>query len=217
MKDFSHIDTWVFDLDGTLYDAVPHVFPTHETAISDYVEKLLGVPRVQAQAVRDGYYKKYGTTLRGLMTEHNIDPHHFMEATHRIDISPVPQCGVTRAKLPLLPGRKIIFTNAPRFWADRMLTQIGLDRHFGEIFSIEDAAFVPKPNPATYSAFLARFGVDPGKACMFEDLAVNLKPARDLGMTTVWIHRDNSEDHGHVQHKARTLADWFTQLEKPHA
>jgi len=212
---FARTDSWVFDLDNTLYDAESHVFVEVGKRMTDFVENHLKVPPAEAARLRQHYYKTYGTTLRGLMTEHGVDPHYFLEHVHDIDISVVPRCDITLAGLPQLNGTRFIFTNAPRRFAEAMTAQLGIRHLFEDIFAIEDAAYWPKPNIDTYHVFLKKHGVDPTKACMFEDMEVNLRPAHELGMSTVWFHGKNvlPEDlnHPHTHHKAEKLADWLQQ------
>ncbi len=209
----SRTDAWVFDLDNTLYDAETHVFVEVGNRMTDFVQNHLAVPREEAGRLRKHYYKTYGTTLRGLMSEHKVDPHKFLEHVHDIDISVVPPCKVTQDYLAYLPGRRFVFTNAPKAFAEAMTQHLGIRHHFEDIFAIEDAAYWPKPKIDTYHVFLKKHGVDPAKACMFEDLEINLRPAHELGMSTVWFHGKNiaPEDmnHPHVHQKAEKLPDWF--------
>jgi putative hydrolase of the HAD superfamily len=209
MDKFRHIDTWIFDLDNTLYDAETQVFTRVADRMTAFVTDLLKVSTEEANILRKDYWKNHGTTLRGLMMEHKVDPLLFLEHTHDFDISDVPQCAIVREYLTHLPGRKIVFTNAPREFATRMTKHLGIDHHFETMFTIEDANYLPKPHLDTYHAFIKKFGIDPKRACMFEDMEVNLKPAADLGMTTVWFHGKNPAEHPHVHHKHEKLADWL--------
>lgn len=209
--DFAHVDAWIFDMDNTLYDANPHVFVVMKKLMQDYMTRHLGIAPADAMDLRDGLWHRHGSTLRGLMNEYDIDPHHFLRATHDIDLAPVPRCDTVRDRLSRLPGRKIVYTNSTRPFAEKMLAHLGLDAHFDGLFAIEDADFQPKPLAAPYSVFLEKYGVDPLRACMFEDSAPNLRTARDLGVTTVWICGGGEEIAAlaHVQHRAETLKDWL--------
>lgn len=210
MGRFSHIDTWVFDLDNTLYDAETHVFVEISARMSRFVARYLGIPESEANQIRKDFFLKYGTTLRGLMTEHGLQPDAFLKEVHDIDLSRVPSCAITREYLSHLPGRKIIFTNAPRYFAETMIAHLGISGHFEGIFAIEDAEYWPKPSLDTYHSFLKKHRVAAKAACMFEDMEINLKPAYDLGMTTVWFHGLNEvPHHPHVHHKAKKLSDWL--------
>ena len=219
MDKFKDIDTWVFDLDNTLYDANTGVFDRIIERMTMFVSELLKISPAEASALRKVYWDKYGTTLYGLMQEHHVDPDAFLRYAHDVDISDVPQCAVTKECLNYLPGRKIVFTNSSRDFATRMTRHLGIDHHFDHIFTIEDAAFLPKPKADPYQLLLRKFNVDPKRAVMFEDMAINLKTAAELGMTTVWIHGQNSDpaEHGqpHLHHKTGTLADWLERTVPP--
>lgn len=219
MHRFGHIDTWVFDLDNTLYDAEAYVFPEQGKRMAAFVSDLLGIPAEEARVVQKAFYKKYGTTLRGLMTEHNVEPDAYLDYVHDIDLSPVPDCPITRDNLQHLPGRRIIFTNAPRHFAQRMVKQLGIEPYFESIFAIEDALYWPKPHRPSYELFLKTYGIDPTKACMFEDMNVNLKTAHDLGMTTVWLHYDRHDPNegidDHIHHYDNKLSEWLQKTLPP--
>lgn len=218
---FSHIDSWVFDLDNTLYDAESHVFVEMGSRMTDYVAAHLNIPREEADLKRKHFFRTYGTTLRGMMTEHGIEPDHFLRQVHDFDVSIVPQCAVTKEYLAHLPGRRFVFTNAPRQFAEAMTAQLGIRHYFDGVFAIEDAAYWPKPHLDTYHVFLKKHGIDPKRACMFEDMEINLKPAHDLGMTTVWFHGKNVSpaelNHPHTHYKSEKLSDWLVKhVEKKH-
>lgn len=214
-KDLAHIDSWVFDLDNTLYDAESHVFVEVGARMTDFVASHLGIPREEADKKRKHFFLTYGTTLRGMMTEHGIEPDYFLKHVHDIDITRTPVCNITQEYLSHLPGKKFVFTNAPRAFAEAMTAQLGIAHHFDGLFAIEDAAYWPKPNPDTYHVFMKKHGVTPSTACMFEDMEVNLRPAHDLGMTTVWFHgkavKPEDLNHKHTHHKAEKLSDWLVQ------
>lgn len=214
MRRFSHVDTWIFDLDNTLYNAECGIFLRVGERMTDYIAQRLSLPRDEANDLRHHYWKKYGTSMRGLMVEHKIDPDAFLDHVHDVNISDVPQCQITMEHLARLPGRKFVFTSAPRRFAADMTRHLGVHHHFESIFAIEDAGYLPKPHIETYHAALKKFEVQPVNACMFEDMAVNLKPAADLGMTTVWLHGKHQapDDHAHVHHKFEKLSDWFLDI-----
>lgn len=206
------VRTWVFDLDDTLYDARPHVWPVMTRLMNGFIVENLGLTLEEAERQREYFRNTYGTTLRGLMMKHSIPAEAFVEYAHDFDITPViPTPGVAEG-LARLSGRKVVFTNSTRVWATRMIRHLGIDGHFDAIFAVEDGAYLSKPNPATYDMFIEKCGVDPKTACMIEDSPQNLKPAHDLGMRTVWLHRGDDADHLHVQHKAGTLPEWLTTI-----
>jgi len=187
LRAFRGVEAWVFDLDNTLYPAETDLFTQINAQISSYVAKLLGVDRDEATRQQKAYYKQYGTTLRGLMSEHDIDPDDFLAHAHDIDYSAVkPDAALGRA-IEALPGRKFIFTNGDRPHAERTAEALGITEHFEDIFDIVAAGLLPKPNRETYQLFLERTGVAPARAAMFEDLTRNLSVPHGLGMRTVLV------------------------------
>ena len=185
-RGFGHVDTWVFDLDNTLY---PHhlLWQQVDDRIRGYVAEFLKVSKDEAFRVQKDYYKRYGTTMRGLMTEHGLDPDHYLDYVHQIDHSPLEPNPALGAAIEQLQGRKLILTNGTRKHADQVMQRLAIDRHFDGIFDIVAAELEPKPQPQTYQRFLAAHAVDPVRAAMFEDLARNLVVPHALGMTTVLV------------------------------
>ncbi|MHA1157624.1 MAG: pyrimidine 5'-nucleotidase [Alphaproteobacteria bacterium] len=181
------LDTWIFDLDNTLYPRHTNLFAQVDQRIRDYVARLLDLDGDAAHRLQKKYYRRYGTTLRGLMQEHGIPPDEFLEYVHDIDHSPVEPNPVMAAAIRQLPGRKFILTNGSRPHAEKVAARLGITDHFEDIFDIVWADLLPKPERATYDKFLAATGVDPATAIMFEDLARNLAVPRVLGMTTVLV------------------------------
>ena len=184
---FANVDTWVFDLDNTLYPRHLNLFDQVDQRIRDYVQRLLKTTQEEAQRVQKEYYRRYGTTLRGLMEEHEIKPDDFLEFVHDIDhsaLQPDPRLG---AEIESLPGRKFILTNGSRRHAENVAERLGITRHFEDIFDIVSAELLPKPNRATYDRFVAGSGIDPARAAMFEDLSRNLSVPKALGMATVLV------------------------------
>ncbi len=185
-RDFSTVETWVFDLDNTLY---PHhlLWQRIDDRIRAYVAEFLKVTADEAFRVQKDYYKRYGTTMRGLMTEHGLEPDHYLDFVHQIDHSPLepnPQLGDALEKLP---GRKLILTNGTKKHADAVMKRLEIDRHFEDVFGIIEAELEPKPKAVAYERFLKRHSVNPQKAAMFEDLSRNLEVPHALGMTTVLV------------------------------
>ncbi len=219
-RGFGHIDTWVFDLDNTLY---PHhlLWQQVNDRIRDYVAEFLKVTHDEAFRVQKDYYLRYGTTMRGLMTEHGLDPDDYLEYVHAIDHSPLTPNPALGAAIEKLPGRKLILTNGTTKHADAVLRQLQIDQHFEDVFGIIEAELEPKPSKITYDRFLAKHGVDPLKAAMFEDLARNLEAPHALGMTTVLVvpegqrevFREAWEMEGrgepHVDHVTDDLAEFL--------
>ena len=185
-RGFGAVDTWVFDLDNTLY---PHhlLWQQVDDRIRAYIENFLKVPQGEAHRIQKDYYKRYGTTMRGLMTEHGLEPDDYLDFVHQIDHSPLEPNPALGAALEKLPGRKLILTNGTRKHADAVMKKLAVHEHFEDVFDIIAAELEPKPSPKTYERFLAVHDVDPGKAAMFEDLARNLAAPHTLGMTTVLV------------------------------
>ncbi len=183
----SHIDTWVFDLDNTLYPADCDVWPKIDQRITLYLGYLFGLDGISSRALQKYYYERYGTTLRGLMEEHGIGPDDFLDFTHDIDRSSLLPDFALAAAITALPGRKLILTNGSREHALLTAGALGLEAMFEDIFDIADANFVPKPAAATYKRFFDRHAVDPARAVMFEDLAKNLIIPHEKGMATVLV------------------------------
>ncbi len=182
---FDGIDTWIFDLDNTLYPPSANLFKQMNEKMSDYVARLLDIPVDEATTLREGYYKEHGTTLRGLMIEHDIHPDDFLEHVHNIDHTWVkPDPDLAKA-ICALPGKRYIFTNGTEKHALAVAERLGITDHIDDIFDIVWADLDPKPNRAPYEKLLSETGLNPKSSAMFEDLARNLKVPHDLGMQTV--------------------------------
>jgi putative hydrolase of the HAD superfamily len=184
---FSHVETWVFDLDNTLYPHDLNLWQQIDDRIRDFVSNFLKVSKDDAFRIQKDYYQRYGTTMRGLMTEHNLKPDDFLEFVHKIDHSPLlpnPELGDA---IEHLPGRKLILTNGTRAHAEAVMRRLEIDKHFEDVFDIAAANLDPKPMPHVYDRFLKKHGVAPARAAMFEDLARNLEVPHTLGMTTVLV------------------------------
>jgi putative hydrolase of the HAD superfamily len=184
---FAGVRSWIFDLDNTLYPRHSNLFAQVDVRIRDYVQRLLSLEPDAAQVLQRDYYRRYGTTLRGLIVEHGIAPDDFLEYVHDIDHSPVAPDPVLARAITRLPGKRYILTNGSRPHAEKVMARLGLGADFEDIFDIVRADLIPKPHPDTYARFLAESGVVPGEAAMFEDLARNLEVPKALGMATVLI------------------------------
>jgi putative hydrolase of the HAD superfamily len=184
---FAGTTSWVFDLDNTLYPRHANLYAQVDTRIRDYVQRLLKLPADEAHRLQKDYYRRYGTTLRGLMVEHGISPDDFLEYVHDIDHSPIEPNPRLAAAIKALPGRKFILTNGSRAHADKVAERLGVTGQFEDIFDIVSAELLPKPNRETYDRFVKVTGADPARTVMFEDLARNLAVPHALGMTTVLV------------------------------
>jgi putative hydrolase of the HAD superfamily len=181
---------WLFDLDNTLHDANPHIFPAISRAMGEYVAQKVGLDETAAQALRDHYWLRYGATLTGLVRHHGVDPRHFLAATH--DFLPklarmVVHERALRHALKRLPGRKIVFSNAPRAYVEAVLAFIGIRPLVDGIWTIERLRFEPKPHTGAFRRLLHRERLDPRRCILVEDTAVNLRTAKQLGMKTVLV------------------------------
>lgn len=184
---FVHVDTWIFDLDNTLYPSHTNLFAEVDQRIGDYVADILSLERDAAHALQKDYYRRYGTTLRGLMIEHGINPDGFLEFVHDIDHSKVVPDPRLSAAIEALPGRRFIMTNGTVAHARAVAERLGVHHHFEDIFDIVAADLVPKPDPASYTRFWERHGIDPTRSAMFEDLSRNLEVPAANGMRTVLV------------------------------
>jgi putative hydrolase of the HAD superfamily len=186
-RGFGEVDTWVFDLDNTLYPHHVNLWQQVDVRIRDYIARFLDLTHDEAFRLQKDYYKRYGTTMRGMMVEHGMRPDDFLDYVHQIDHTPIqPNPALGRA-LERLPGRKLILTNGTRTHADAVMRRLGVHEQFEDVFDIVAGELEPKPLPQTYDRFLARHRVDPRKAALFEDLARNLEVPHALGMTTVLV------------------------------
>jgi putative hydrolase of the HAD superfamily len=184
---FAHVDTWVFDLDNTLYPADCDLWPKIDARITLFLAHLFGLDGMSARALQKYYYLRYGTTLRGLMVDHGVKSEEFLAFVHDIDRSSLlPNLSLAEA-IAALPGRKLILTNGSRHHAMLTTMALGLDAMFEDIFDIAAADFVPKPEAQTYERFFDKHAIDPAAACMFEDLAQNLLVPHARGMKTVLV------------------------------
>ena len=191
---FGHVETWVFDLDNTLYPHHLNLWQQVDERIRDYIARYLKVTAEEAFRLQKDYYKRYGTSMRGLMTEHGMEPDDFLDFVHQIDHSPLTPNAALGAAIEVLPGRKLILTNGTRRHADAVLARLELDRHFDDVFDIIAAELEPKPSPQTYDRFLKAHNVDAARTAMFEDLARNLVVPHALGMTTVLVVPEHTRE-----------------------
>jgi len=186
-RSFGHIDTWIFDLDNTLYPSSYRLYVEVEQRMARYIMDELKLDLEGAHALRRRYFQEHGTTLRGLMNEYGIEPRRFLDYVHEIDVSAVRPAPALGRALAALPGRKLVFTNGTQRHAERVLDRLELTHHFAAIHDIVAIDFQPKPNAAGYRALIETYAVEPRRAAMIEDMARNLPPAAALGITTIWL------------------------------
>ena len=222
---FGHIETWVFDLDNTLYPHHLNLWQQVDERIRDYIVGLLKITRDEAFRLQKDYYRRYGTTLRGLMEEHGLAPDDFLDIVHQIDRSPLQPNPALGAAIEKLAGRKYILTNGTRDHAEDVMRRLEIEKHFDDVFDIKAAELEPKPRPLAYERFLARHNVDPGRSAIFEDLARNLEVPHALGMTTVLVVPEGARivlreewelagrEAPHVDHVTDDLAGFLRAIE----
>ena len=193
-RDFAHIGTWVFDLDNTLYPHHVNLWQQVDKRIGEFISAFLKIPAEEARFIQKDYYRRYGTSMRGMMTEHGVHADDYLAYVHQIDHSPLEPNPAMGAAIARLPGRKLILTNGSTDHAEAVLTRLGIGEQFEAVFDIIAAEHKPKPAPQTYQKFLERHAVDPTRAAMFEDLARNLVVPYRLGMTTVLVVPDGTRE-----------------------
>ncbi len=215
-----HVRDWVFDLDNTLYPADCRLFDQIDKRMGEFISGLLDLDLPAARRIQKDYFHHYGTTLRGLMDNHGVDPDHFLTYVHEIDCSVVPESPALVAVLDRLAGRKLVFTNGPHSHAKTVLERLGVHGHFDGIFDVADAGYIPKPDPQCYRSLISTHGIDPKGAILFEDIARNLEPAADFGMTTVLVTSaadrdtppDLPQDADHIHHVTDDLVGWLERV-----
>lgn len=224
---FKHVDSWIFDLDNTLYSGDTAFFKQIDVKMTAFVSRFLDLPPIEARKVQKQYLFEYGTTLSGLMAVHNMDPQEFLDDVHDINLNTLDPDPRLRPAIDMLPGRKFIFTNGSQKHAKNVGDHLGIYDLFDGVFAIEDAGYVPKPQAAPYDKFISDFDIDPKTSMMAEDSARNLKVPYELGMKTLlitsqadWSHEpeharphtgENAPDFVHAH--TGDLSNWLHELE----
>lgn len=207
------IRNWIFDLDNTLYPASADLFARIDVKMTAYVADLLGTDLQEAHRIQKAYFLGHGTTLAGLMKEHKIDPHHYLDFVHDIEMDVLEENVPLAAAIAKLPGRKIVFTNGDAPYARRVLDRLGLGASFEAIHDIHAMALMPKPAPSAYAGLCAAFGIDPAQSLFADDMARNLAPAKAIGMTTVWVDNGSEQaadsDRSFIDHTTHDLTHWL--------
>ncbi len=213
--ELSHIDTWIFDLDNTLYPAKCDLFALIDARMTLYIQQMLNCDFETARKTQKGYFLHEGTTLTGLMKHHDVDPHHFLDFVHDIEMSRLTPDTALKSAIEGLPGRKLVFTNGNETYAQRVLDALHLGETFEAIHDIHAIDYVAKPDPQGYHTMCTRYAFEPGSAFFAEDMARNLRPAKAMGMTTLWIN--NGSEHGasdactsFIDHETHDLSHWLS-------
>ena len=217
MKTFQSIKYWIFDLDNTLYSGDTKVFEQVSSKMTKYISDKLNISLGEAKKIQTNYFHKYNTTLNGLIKNHKINANDFLDFVHDINIDFLKKDLKLNKELEKLDEKKIIFTNGSKKHALNVTQKIGIDHHFDDFFDIIDANFVPKPFIEPYKKIVEKHKIDP-KICAFvEDIARNLKPAYEMGMTTVWIENDEPwakkfSDRDFVNYKTNNLSEFLRKI-----
>ncbi|MCF8185375.1 MAG: pyrimidine 5'-nucleotidase [Sulfuritalea sp.] len=191
MAQNSNAKVWIFDLDDTLHNASAHIFPVMNRAMTQYIMESHTLDETAAHRLRQHYWRVYGATLKGLMRHHGSDPHHFLNETHKLIDLPDMVLEVKRLRhmLNSLAGRKLVFTNAPRNYALRVLDILGITDCFELVFSVESTKFHAKPSIRGFQLLLKTIKVKASDCVMLEDNLAALMTAKRLGMKTIWISK----------------------------
>ena len=213
---FASIDCWIFDLDNTLYPASANLFARIDARMTAYIVRRLGIPHDEAHRVQKGYFHAHGTTLAGLMAEHEVDPHEFLADVHDVEMDVLEADAPLVAAIARLPGRKLVFTNGDAPYASRVLDRLGLGASFEAIHDIHAMGLRPKPDPEAYAGLCAAFALDPATCVFVEDMARNLAPAKAIGMATVWVDNGSEQgpdaDRSFIDHRVHDLSAWLTEM-----
>ncbi|MFK7875038.1 MAG: pyrimidine 5'-nucleotidase [Paracoccaceae bacterium] len=209
--DFSTVSTWVFDLDNTLYPPHMRLFDQIEVRMIKYVMQALNVDAARADQLRAQYWRTHGTTLAGLMREHDVDPEPYLEDVHAIDfsvLSPDPQLA---NHIKALPGRCIVYTNGCAPYAENVLAARGLSGLFDAVYGVEHADYLPKPEAGAFQKVFSTDGLSPSTAAMFEDDPRNLRVPFDLGMRTIHV-AETVDPQTHIQHHTSDLTGFLGHI-----
>lgn len=212
-----HVRNWIFDLDNTLYPASADLFGLIDAKMTAYVQELLGLDWQAARTLQKDYFHAHGTTLSGLMADHGVDPHSFLSYVHDIEMDALVEDRRLIEAVARLPGRKLIFTNGDASYAGRVLARLGLSESFEAIHDIHACAYEPKPHPSAYQSMARAFDVAPQESLFVEDMARNLKPAKAIGMTTVWVNNGSeqareADDRAYVDYEVADLGAWLHEI-----
>jgi putative hydrolase of the HAD superfamily len=213
---FAHIRDWIFDLDNCLYPASAGLFALIDERMGAYIQRLMDVDLVEAKRIQKAHFHEHGTTLAGLMRDHDVDPHQFLDEVHDIPLDRIEANPKLAAGLARLQGRKFVFTNGDASYAQRVLQAIGINDRFQDLHDIHASSYRPKPDPHGYQLLCERFEIDPARALLADDMAVNLEPAKALGMTTVWV--DNGSERGadgrgdFIDYQIHSVGEWLEQI-----
>ena len=217
MKDLQSIKFWIFDLDNTLYSGKTKVFEQVDKKMTEYISKKLKVDKEDAKKIQKNYFHEYNTTLNGMIKNHKINAHEFLEFVHDINIDFLQKDMELAKEIERLDGIKIIFTNGSRKHALNVTKRLGVDQLFDDIFDIVDCNFIPKPLMEPYKKLVEKHKIDPKLCVLVEDIARNLKPAYEMGMKTVWIENNEPwaskfSDNNFVNYRTSNLPEFLRKI-----
>ncbi len=211
-----HVRNWIFDLDNTLYPASAMLFARIDARMTAYIAERFDLDNVAAHRLQKQYFLHHGTTLAGLMAEHHVDPHQFLDFVHDIEMDVLEENAPLAAAIGHLPGRKIIFTNADASYAGRVLDRLGLTASFEAIHDIHAMDLRPKPQASAYAGLCAAFDIAPQESLFVEDMARNLAPAKAIGMTTVWVdngsEQASGDDRSFIDFTTHDIRHWLEDI-----
>lgn len=211
------INSWIFDLDNTLYHPSLKIFEEIDSRMQKFISLRLGISLKKAWMLQKEYFRKYGATLKGLMKFHQIDPKQFLDYVQKIDLEKIKVNPELKSALAKLNGTKIVYTNSTKNYANRILKRLGLKKSFDGIFDIIDANYIPKPSDRSYKMLLKNFNLIPEESIIFEDLPQNLVPASKLGMKTVWVKNEETQNLRNnyalsINFTTKNLTKWIQKL-----
>jgi putative hydrolase of the HAD superfamily len=212
----AHIRNWIFDLDNTLYPHEARLFEQVDRRITDYIARLFRVGHDEAHRIQKGYFHTRGTTLAGLMAEHGVDPHEYLADVHDIEMDMLEENAPLAAAIARLPGRKLVFTNADAPYATKILARLGLGESFEAIHDVHALNYRPKPEPWAYRHICDTYGLDPAECLFADDMARNLRPAKDIGMATLWVDNGSEQAEGagrdFIDYTTRDVTHWLHEI-----
>ncbi len=219
MRELKNLKYWLFDLDNTLYSGNTKVFDQVDKKMTEYISRKLNLDSEEAKKIQKSYFHEYNTTLNGMIKNHKINAHEFLEFVHDIDLNFLKEDKPLRDEISKIKGKKIIFTNGSKAHANNVTKRIGINNLFDGVFDIVDADFIPKPSKEAYKKIVEKFQIEPQYCIFIEDIARNLKPAYDLGMKTVWIKNNEPwaaeySDSNFINYKIGDLTNFLKEINK---
>ena len=209
--DLRHVDTWIFDLDNTLYPAECELLALCDVRMTKYTARVTGLEPDEARVLQRRYLDDHGTTLAGLMAEHELDPGPYLADVHDIDFSALQPDPLLASHIAALPGRKIVFTNGDGAYAAKVLAARGLTGAFDAVYGVEHAGYLPKPEQAAFEAVFALDGLSPTQGAMFDDDPRNLTVPHLMGMKTVLVGPE-AVPQDHIHHHTDDLSAFLARL-----